>query len=423
MIRILLDYLRNPFIIASVTVAMLLYGGFVPLRPQSPYSSIIPIEEAVSITGRINSNPSRFSSGKYYSAQLKACNVSTEKNNSIIKAESSGKVRIWIPSSIVEAVYPGKLYSISGKTALIEMGEIVSCHGYWNSDYKCFVVTSLDYMGYDSSFWGTVEHFRAMCRLIFKRLMYSWSKAGGLILSLLSGSREYLGDGVSDSFRDAGLSHILALSGMHLSFFSGLSSKAGTSVFGKRWAGIFQALGILFFIWFAGLSPSLFRAFLCSLIAIIARGVFCCTADTLEILSLSFLIHVCVIPEDVKTAAFMLSYGALAGILIFSKLFLCFYSKIFPPKLSGSLSASTGAQVFGAPISISLFGSFAPVGIVATVFAAPLISLFFTLSIIAIILCLCMPFLSGVFGGILNMFYNFIVWIVEFFAKCPPVQV
>ncbi|MBO7639872.1 MAG: ComEC/Rec2 family competence protein, partial [Treponema sp.] len=349
--------------------------------------------------------------------------VSAVKNSSLVLSDASGTVKLWIPSKIVEAVYPGKLYSLSGKTALIENGENVICHGSWNSDYECFIVSSLDYLGYNSGFWGTVEHFRAMCRLIFKRLMFSWANAGGLILSLLSGSREYLGENVADSFRNAGLSHILALSGMHLSFFSGLSSKAGTSVFGKRWSNLFQALGILFFIWFAGLSPSLFRAFLCSALAIIAKGVFCCTADTLEILSLAFLIHVCVIPDDVMSAAFMLSNGALAGILLFSKMIQRFISIMFPPKLSSSLSASAGAQIFGVPISISLFGSFAPVGVVATVFVAPLISIFFALAIIATIFCLCMPFLSDAFGGILNSFYNCIVWIVRLFALCPPVYV
>ena len=423
MFRDLIDYVKNPFILAAVVVAFLLYGGIVPLRPQNPYLSVIPIEDVMDVSGKIASNPSKFSSGRYYSASLSVSEVCAAKNSSIVSSESSGVIKLWIPSEMVEAVYPGKLYSLSGKTALIEKGEKVICHGSWNSDYECFVVSSLDYLGHDKGFWGTVEHFRAMCRLIFKRLMYSWAAAGGLILSLLSGSREYLGDNVADSFRNAGLSHILALSGMHLSFFSGLSSKAGTSVFGKRWSNLFQALGILFFIWFAGLSPSLFRAFLCSAIAIIAKGVFCCTADTLEILSLTFLIHVCLIPDDVMSAAFMLSYGALAGILLFSKIIQSLISPLFPPKLSSSLAASTGAQIFGAPISISLFGSFSPIGVIATVFVAPLISIFFALSLIAVILSLCMPFLSDAFGGILNLFYNCIVWMVSFFALCPPVYV
>ncbi|MBP5358257.1 MAG: ComEC/Rec2 family competence protein [Treponema sp.] len=423
MSRDLLDYVKNPFIIAAVVVSFLLYGRIVPLRPQNPYFSVIPIEDALNVSGKIASNPSKFSSGRYYSASIDVSHVSAVKSSSLVSSEASGKLKLWIPSDIVEAVYPGKLYSLSGKTALIEKGEKVICHGSWNSDYECFIVSSLDYLGYDSGFWGTVEHFRAMCRLIFKRLMFSWTNAGGLILSLLSGSREYLGDNVADSFRIAGLSHILALSGMHLSFFSGLSSKAGTSVFGKRWSNLFQAIGILFFIWFAGLSPSLFRAFLCSAVAIIAKGVFCCTADSLEILSLVFLIHVCLIPDDVMSAAFMLSYGALAGILLFSRIIQRFISILFPPKLSSSLSASTGAQVFGAPISISLFGSFSPIGVIATIFVAPLISIFFALSIIAVILSLCMPFLSDAFGGILNVFYNCIVWIVGLFALCPPVYV
>ncbi|MBP5451345.1 MAG: ComEC/Rec2 family competence protein, partial [Treponema sp.] len=132
-------------------------------------------------------------------------------------------------------------------------------------------------------------------------------------------------------------------------------------------------------------------------------------------------IHVCLIPDDAMTAAFMLSYGALAGILVFSKILHRFFSVIFPPKLSSSLSASTSAQILTAPISLHLFGSFAPVGIIATVFAAPLISVFLALAIAGIILSLCMPFLSTVFGAIMNLLYGVIVWIVGLFASCPPV--
>ncbi len=423
MFRDAVDYLKNPFILAAIAVSILLYGGIVPLRPQNHYVSVIPIEQACEVEGWVDSNPSRFSSGKYYSVVLKVTESGTHQNHAQARSKASGKVSLWIPCEIVEAVYPGKLYSLSGKTVLIEKGEKILCRGSWNEKYGCFVVSSLDYLGYGAGLWAKIEHFRAICRLVFKRLMYSWSKAGGLILSLLSGSREYLEEGVADSFRNAGLSHILALSGMHLSFFSGLSSRAGTSLFGRRWAKLFQAAGILFFIWFAGLSPSLFRAFLCAALAIIAKGVFCCTADTLEILALSFLIHVCVIPSDLTSAAFMLSYGALAGILLFSKLFFRWLSRIFPPKLASSLSASTGAQMLGAPISMSLFGSFAPVGVVATVFAAPLVSIFFALAVVAVILCLCMPFLSGLFGDILNLFYDIIAGMVRFFSMCPPVYV
>lgn len=422
MLKDILDYLKNPFLIAAVAVSLLIYSGLLPLRPKNPYYSMLPLQSVIELSGGISSNPSRFSSGSYYSATIDLESVSSLQNSSLVKAEAGGQIKLWIPSGIVEALYPGKLFSLSGKSALIEKGERIVCRGVWKEDYQCFLVSSLEHLGHGSGFWGELEHFRALCRLIFKRLMYSWGAAGGLVLSLLSGSREYLADNVADSFRNAGLSHILALSGMHLSFFAGLSSKAGVSILGKRWSRLFQALGILFFIWFAGLSPSLFRAFLCSALAIIAKGVFCCTADTLEILSVSFLIHVCLIPDDAMTAAFMLSYGALAGILIFSKLFQRLFSVIFPPKLSSSLSASTSAQALTAPISLKLFGSFAPIGIVATVFAAPLISVFLALAIAGIIISLCMPFLSTAFGDIMNLLYDLIVWIVGLFASCPPVK-
>ena len=55
--------------------------------------------------------------------------------------------------------------------------------------------------------------------------MFYWNEAGGLFLALISGIREYTDQSAADSFRRAGLSHILALSGMHLSLFSGITAK------------------------------------------------------------------------------------------------------------------------------------------------------------------------------------------------------
>ena len=69
--------------------------------------------------------------------------------------------------------------------------------------------------------------FRALCRLYFKRMMFAWGSAGGLLLALLCGARDFTESETADAFRMAGLSHILALSGMHLSLFYGLAAFAG----------------------------------------------------------------------------------------------------------------------------------------------------------------------------------------------------
>lgn len=418
----ILYYLKSPFLLAALVCAIFFYTGLVPVRQKNLYASPVPIESVIWISGAVSSNPLKSSSGKTYTAKIRLREVKSSGENMMIKSRASGDVTVRLPSSIVESVYPGKLYSISKGSVLVEEGEILSCGGRWSESQGAFVVDSIVHEGHGGGFWGELMHFRAMCRLVFKRLMFSWGLAGGLVLSLLSGSREYLEDGIGDSFRLAGLSHILALSGMHLSFFSSIVGGVGRR-FGKRVVPLFQLLGILFFVWFAGLSPSLFRALLCSLITLTAKFVFCRKVDTLEVLACTFILHSVIIPNDMFSVAFMLSYGALAGILVFSDLINRLVSPVVPPQISGSLSASTGAQIATCPISMGVFGSFAPIGILSTVIVSPLISFFITLSLLFIIFSFALPFLSPFFGDIMNVMYGLVAGIVRFFARVPPVQI
>ena len=77
---------------------------------------------------------------------------------------------------------------------------------------------------------GKIQKSRAFCRLEFKRMMFSWGKAGGFLLALLSGSKEYLDIDLVENFKKSGLSHILALSGMHLSLLSGIAAFIGKKI-------------------------------------------------------------------------------------------------------------------------------------------------------------------------------------------------
>lgn len=384
--------LANPLIIAAFVCAVFIYSGFVksPLTP--PFYVPARMESVTSLCGTVASNASVVSSGKYYSVMLCADSATAAVSQTDIQLCARGKIKLLVPSKIAEAVYPGKLYSLSNKSVLLESGEKIACSGKWLSSSGMFLVKEAASLGHSPGLKGKILRFRSLCRLALKRLLFSWGDAGGLVLSLLSGSREYVNKSVGDDFKLAGLSHVLALSGMHLSFF-------------------------------AGLSPSLFRALLCSLLTLLCSAVFCGPVDSLAVLGASFLVHTVVVPSDVYSAAFMLSYGALAGILLAADCLSCFVRWFLPVPIADSLSASVGAQTATIPVSISLFGMFMPVGIIASVAVTPAVSVFLTVSVAAVLLCLLMPFLSYPFGVIIRLIYAVICGMVRFFAMVPPVEI
>lgn len=418
----------RPFLLAALVCAFLAYCGTGILKERSPYKSAIPLQEAQFLSGKICTNPCKTSSGKFYSAKLalvscKSSQITCKSGTGIEQSfKSSGKINILIPSKTVEALYPGKLYSLEGKSVLIEQGENISCKGKWNPKANAFTVHSLEYMEPDKSLSGKIAHFRAKCRLVFKRMLFGWGNAGGLILSLLSGAREYTESGLCNDFSLAGLSHVLALSGMHLSFFSGLSGILGKRIFGKRTSFFVRMAAIIAFSWFAGLSPSLLRALLCSSFILFANSFYCKKLKSSEILSAVFLIHIVIIPDDAKSVAFMLSYSALAGIMAITPLIERFFTRKIPPALSSPLCTSIGAQAATTPITAAFFGTITPIGIISSVAVCPLISIFLSLALFCIAICLLMPFLCPPFGCILNMAYEAIVFLVRIFARVPPIQ-
>lgn len=417
--------IKNPFFVAALLFAIALCSGLVTVKDRNEFKSLVNMEELSSISGHVRSNPSKTSSGRFYLFKLNVESASCEERG--ITSSASGIISVLLDSAVVESILPGKLYSITGNAVLVENHEHITLYGRWsNNDDKpntgFFVSDGATYHGPSSGFFGKVFHARALSRLVFKRLMYGWGKAGGFILALLSGSREYTDQAVAADFRKAGLSHILALSGMHLSFFAGLVGNSGKKILGKKYSFFLKLAGILFFVWFAGLSPSLFRALLCSLMILLSSVLFCKSIDFMAILSFVFLLHCIMIPSDIFSAAFILSYGALAGILLFGEFIEFFFRRIIPRQISSSLAASTGAQAMTAPFSLKLFGAFMPIGIIASVIMTPLVEWFLILSVVSIMLSFMIPLSSHFWGMLLNVFYGLICAIAGFFANFPAVS-
>ena len=412
--------LENPIVLSALICAFLFYLGIVQAKERNPFNSLIPKNQIFSATGTVCSNPtkSRAFGGTY---KMDFFLEETESEDGA-KSVSSGKIQVYLPTEIVESFYPGKLRTRSETNSgvLVENGAKLKLQLRLTTfSDGSFLATTAESLGFSSKF----SHFRGLCRLLFKRLMYAWGNAGGLLLALLSGSREYTESVISDSFRDAGLSHILALSGMHLSLFGGLALAFGKRVATRRIADAIQLGAILFFVWFAGLSPSLFRAFLCSLILYLSSLLRMRRPSGISVLATSFLIHSMIFPGHLKEAAFLLSYTSLAGILILSETIKKF---IFPksfPRIRSSISESAAAQIFTSPISACIFGKIMPIGIVASVFASPLVVGFLYFGLFGIVLCLLLPFLSNPFNVIMNVFYKIITEVAFFFAHFPSIEV
>ncbi len=422
-----LNYFKKPVFISALLCIFIFYSGLFSIPDRTRPYSLLNTEEIVGISGKILSSPSKIGKGTYYSAAF-LLNGSEDSRN--IRSTAKGRLQIMIPAELAEAYSPGKLFSqsrVKGRQKskgiqkqnafLFEAGSLCIFRGRLTDNI--FYIRECSAAYWPSSWRGRLSRFRALCRLHFKRLMYSWGSGGGLLLALLCGAREYTESATSDAFRRAGLSHILALSGMHLSMFSAIAVFFGNKAGVKKLTFILRITALIAFVWFAGLSPSLMRAFICAILTITASIAGAKKPDMLSILCFSFLLQSAISPQDIKNAAFILSYGALAGILFTASLFNRFYSKFSPRVIANSLSAATGAQTFTAPISLKLFGSFSPIGIVSATIVSPFVTIFIYSGLLLIILSLIFPFLAKPSGIFINFQYTVIKHIVNVFSQVP----
>ena len=411
-----LSYFKKPVFLSALICLFIFYSGLFRIPQKNKTVCLIKTSQINEISGTIINSPARTSNGLHYSADFK---LEAAESQEGFKASALGRTKIFIPSELAEAFSPGKLYSSAKNDGayLYESGGSYSFQGRFTD--RGFYVTKCKACSWKQTLKGRLQYFRALCRLKFKRLMYGWGSAGGLLLALLCGAREYTADSTQSAFRNGGLSHILALSGMHLSMFSSIAIFFGNDAGVKKLTFILRSVSLLIFVWFAGFSPSLMRAFICTMLSIIAAAAGAKQPDILSILCFSFLLHSAISPWDIYNTGFILSYGALAGILLFSRFFTRLYSKFLPRGFAVSLSSSTGAQSFTLPVSLKIFGSYSPIGIIAASVVSPFITIFIYSGLILIILCLVFPDLSKPSGIFINLQYTVIYYLVKIFSLAP----
>ncbi|MGL4986435.1 MAG: ComEC/Rec2 family competence protein [Treponemataceae bacterium] len=370
------------------------------IKINQPLQTLNQNHAITKIYGTIISNPI-MSKNNNYSFWIDV--EKTEESRFLSSAK--GRVLIFIPAE--------KQFSrTKTQNFLLEQGgkAIFSVQHIKDNLYKAISINNLEWT-------NELLYFRGLCRAKLRSITFALGESGGLFLALLSGSRDFLPEAIADAFRKAGLAHILALSGMHVSLFTGLAVFIGKIVQSRKIGLLFSLCAVACFVWFAGLSPSLFRALLCVFISTIFSLLFL-QLDLLSLLSFSFILHIAIFPSDSVKVAFLLSYGAILGISCFEPPLTNFLKKIspFPQNIISLITTSISANIFTAPLSLYFFSFFTPIGIIATIFVSPLVSTFFILSFFYTIVSFIFPFSITIFTFVLNVLYFFIKTLVLFFS-------
>lgn len=217
------------------------------------------------------------------------------------------------------------------------------------------------------------------------------AKTQAILNALLFGQRILLDGETIAAYSNAGVIHILAISGLHVGIFFLILNFLLQPLKRVRKGKIIKLFLILAFLWsfafISGLSASVTRAVIMFSILSIGKH-YNQQNNTLNTIAFSALLLLCYNPNYIFDVGFQLSYAAVISIVVLNPFFKLFYftkNKIAKYSLDIIL-VSLAAQIGVLPLSIYYFHQFPVLFLVANIVVIPLttIILFIGLATLAI---------------------------------------
>lgn len=143
-------------------------------------------------------------------------------------------------------------------------------------------------------------------------------KMSKIILGIMLGYTDEIDDETKQDFSNSNISHVLAVSGMHISYIIILVTNSTQKVFGKRKSKIISSIILVIYMFITGFSISVVRACIMGILSCMAFVVYR-KSDTLNNISISALIILINNPYSITSISFLLTYGGTLGIIYFEK--------------------------------------------------------------------------------------------------------
>lgn len=245
----------------------------------------------------------------------------------------------------------------------------------------------------NSGLWSLSTWFQSLRNTISNRVRkYQDNAAGSIIIALLVGETTGIPAPIIGAVRDAGLAHLLSISGVHIGMVAGMIffwirllvaaiPWVALRIDPKKLAAIFAILSATFYALLSGNSVPTQRSLL--MLSVVMIGVLVSRrAISMRLLAWAALVILMTQPESILGASFQMSFAAMVGLIA--------TSEIAPPIASGNstqrpralkrtifyvlaiIGSSIAATVATAPFAIFHFNRLALLGIFTNILAIPL---------------------------------------------------
>lgn len=262
--------------------------------------------------------------------------------------------------------------------------------------------------------------FKTLCHAISLQIKNNINQVfeeqtASMLKGLLLGDTSYVEEELKEDFRIANMSHILAISGMHINYIIiGLTTFFNRKI-GKRSTKIVIILFLILYMFITGVSPSVTRASVMGVLVMIS-GLIYRKNDIWTSLSISLFFILINNPYSIMNVGLQLSYLGTIGIMLFYNFVFQLLDTIklkhrsykkrkskWLEKMKEILAVSVSAQIMILPVMLYHFNIFGLYFILSNFFISviigPIILMGFVFIILSLLSISCasllFPFLEG----------------------------
>lgn len=264
------------------------------------------------------------------------------------------------------------------------------------------------------SFPKLLEHIRGE---LGKRCDLLFGEDGAVLKAMFLGEREGLPRETKDLYQKSGISHLLSISGLHVSLVGAglyrLFRKLGCSYVG---AGVPAMGAVLFYGSLTGMGTSTTRAVMMFLLSL-GADFLGKSYDMLTSLSVAALLLLLEQPLYARDASFLLSFGAVLGIGLLFPL----VRNLFPirKKWMQGLLISFSVQIFTLPLLLFFYYEIPVYSLALNFFVVPLMSLLMPTGLISLALSFISFSLSAPPAFLCRILLSLFAWLANCSLRLP----
>lgn len=259
-----------------------------------------------------------------------------------------------------------------------------------------------------------VLEFRLWLRSLFENIISG--DEGALCYAVLTGDKAILSDEVYNDFKACGVTHLMAVSGLHLAVLAGLLYKLLRRLLVPvPVSAVLCTFSVFFYIMLSGFSKSMLRSGIMMLVFLMAK-MFKTKNDSLNSLGLAAFL-ICLNPYAVSDAGALLTFTAVLGLVTVN------------PHISANIksqnkalryvlniiSASVSVFITSFPVMCFLFGTASLAGLILNILFIPLSQIMLVSSVLFAVFQFA-PYVMLIFANVDYFAAHLMIKIVAVFA-------